>query len=88
MALSVAPTGDFAEAWTGSSDGATNSIALISARNAYGREGREGTIDQTVTRGWRVDRQKNLAGGRSNLQLQKNGANRPSTAACLIISNR
>ena len=88
MALSVEPTGDLADAWTGPPDGATDSIALVTARNAYGREGREGTIERTVTQNWRVDRQKNVAGGRSNLQVQKNGANRPSTAACLIVSNQ
>ena len=87
MALSVAPTGDFAQAWTGHRDGATDSIAIITARNAYGREGRTGTIDPTATRNWRVDRQKNLAGGGSNLQVQKNNADRPSTVACLIVSN-
>ena len=87
MALSVAPNGDVADAWTQRRDGATDSIALITARNAYGREGREGTIEQTVTAKWRVDRQKNLAGGRSNLQVQRNGADRPSTVACLLVSN-
>ena len=87
MALSVAPTGDLSDAWTGPHDGATDSIALITARNAYGREGGLGTIDQTRTPNWRIDRQKNLAGGRSNLQVQKNDANRPSTVACLIVSN-
>ena len=88
MALSVVPTGDVADAWTGRRDGATDSIALLTARNAYGREGKTGTIEQTVTDNWRTDRQKNVAGGSSNLQTQKNGANRPSTVACLIVLNQ
>ena len=88
MALSAAPTGALANAWTGRRDGATDSIALITARNAYGREGKTGTIEQTQTLDWRVDRQKNVAGGLSNLQVQKNGADRPSTVACLIVSNQ
>src|SRR5258708_2542397 len=88
MQLTAQPTGSVAEAWTGRREGATDSIALITARNAFGKEGKGGTIDPATTSNWRVDRQKNIARGKSNLQVQKNNADRPSTVACLLVSNR
>ena len=88
MALTADATGHLEKAWTGTRDHATDSIALLSARAAYGNEGKMGTIESTRTQRWRIDRQKNPAGGKSNLQVQRNGADSPSTVACLIVPNK
>jgi hypothetical protein len=89
MALIARDTGRVIDAWPGSPEGATDSIALVTARNAYGREGTAGTIDATRTALWRTDRQKNIAGGISNLQVQRNGRVEGYTSvACVHVSNR
>jgi hypothetical protein len=87
MALTAEPTGHLEKAWTGTRDHATDSIALLSARAAYGKEGKMGTIQSASTERWRIDRQKNPA-SKSNLQVQRNGADSPSTVACLIVPNK
>ena len=91
MSLTATPNGSHASAWTGSRLGATDTIAKLTAQGAFGREGRIGELVSTAS--WRIDRQKNIAGiadmpGKSNLQLQKNNADRPSTLACLIVPDR
>jgi hypothetical protein len=89
MALAAKENGHQGEAWTEPfREGATETIALLTARGAYGHFGKGGELVSTAH--WRVDRQKNIAGsgdapGKSNLQLQKNKAGRPSTMACLIV---
>ena len=88
MALTAVATGHLEKAWTGTRDRAPDSIAILSARAAYGKEGKMGTVESTRTQYWRIDRQKNPAGGKSNLQVQKNGADSPSTVACLIVPNK
>lgn len=92
MALSAIHNGHYAEGWLGTfQDEATDTIALLTARAAFGQEGRGGRL--VSTRHWRIDRQKNIAGvgggpGKSNLQLQKNDVDRPSTVACLIVPDQ
>ena len=89
MALSAVHNGRSEQGWLGAfREAATYTIALLTARAVFGQEGNSGTI--VKTREWRIDRQKPIAGanglpGKSNLQIQRNGPDRPSTVAWLIV---
>ena len=84
MALVATENGPI-KAWTGTLDGVEQCIARITAENAYGEEGKVGTIRPTITKDWRIDRQPSSA-SMWNLQLQRNDVrNMPSTAACAFV---
>jgi hypothetical protein len=90
MPLTVKYNGHRTPAWFDSfRDGATHTIAELTARGAYGHFGQRGKL--VMTKHWRIDREKNIGGaegitGKSNLQLQKNDVrNCPSTVACLLV---
>ena len=89
MPLTIKDNGHRTPAWFHSfRDRATHTIAELTARGAFGREGPGGNL--VITKHWRIDSEKNVGGrdgitGKSNLQLQKNDVERPSTMACLLI---
>ncbi len=83
MALEASGTNNWQKAYTGNIAGAGGACKLVTSANYLGSIG---TIANTADNTWRVDRQSPPA-GKTNLQIQKNGATNPSTIACVIVPN-
>ncbi len=82
MPLQAAPTGVWLPAFQ-NPNGCLNALSVPNAGNYIGGIGNIGHSPNGL---WRVDRQ-NPPVGMSNLQIQRNGAQNPSTAACVHVAN-
>ncbi len=82
MPLQAAPTGIWLNAFQ-NPNGCLNALSVPDAGNYVGGIGNIGHSPNGL---WRVDRQ-NPPAGMSNLQIQRNGAPNPSTAACVHVPN-
>lgn len=83
MAFQVVANGNWQRSLPGANaaQGAGAAMGLVSGSNY---DGGIGTIAHTLTHDWRMDRQ-NPPVGMVNLQIQRNGAQNPSSVACALV---